>query len=222
MWKQCLRHVLFLHWPLEAAIIRKHIPRPLAVDQYENQAWLSLVVVRLEIALASIPWPRLRFPQVNLRTYVRYRDRPGIWFFSLHPHHQFASNVARWMTPLPFRHAHVHYQLGRHGGRIHAVCRHRCYLELDIMFTITSSTATCATLETWLLERYHVFAVNRRGTLLVGNFQHEPWQTFQAQVDNCRFSAAPLLGLNFPAPPVANFSLGVDGQFGSFQPLIGA
>ena len=47
------------------------------------------------------------FPEVNVRTYARYRGRPGVWFLSLDAAGRVAVEVARRATGLPYYRARM-------------------------------------------------------------------------------------------------------------------
>lgn len=220
MWQQSLEQVLFLHWPVADHLIRTYLPAMLALDTYDGQAWVSLVVLRMKVSLTRLPWIQLSFPQVNLRTYVRHGDTPGIWFFSVHAHHYLAASSARYLTPIPYVCAPVHYRLRGSLGCAQARCRQRCHLDLHVTFSLSGSPPTPGPLDKWLLERYHLFALDRHGRLRVGEFQHPPWLTSSVRVMQSRLRAAPFTDLPFISPPaLAHFSPGTNGTFGDFFPV---
>ncbi|MCS7016108.1 MAG: DUF2071 domain-containing protein [Gemmatales bacterium] len=216
MWQQHLRGVLFLHWPVSSDIIRPHLPACLEVDEYDKQAWISLVLLQMQAGATFSPWPRLRFAQVNLRTYVRCGALRGIWFFSVHAHHHWAAQVARWFTPIPYASATVHYQLRGSAGLAYARCRKACFLEFHIRFSWSEQPMHQGSLGSWLLERYHLLARDRQGTLLAGNFEHAPWTTFPVWVESYQLRAAPFADTVFASAPLAHFSPGLAGRFGAF------
>lgn len=81
------RAVLFAHWPVDAERLRSHLPAALSLDTYDGAAWTSVlafeVVEARPQALPAGLWPSTSFGAVNLRTYVRHDDRPGVYFLSL-------------------------------------------------------------------------------------------------------------------------------------------
>jgi uncharacterized protein len=81
------RWLTFLHWSYGAETIRRLIPPQLTLDTYEGAAWVGLtpfLLTSLRPPLApALPWIS-RFPETNVRTYVRGPDgEPGVWFFKL-------------------------------------------------------------------------------------------------------------------------------------------
>ena len=78
--------MLFAHWALAPELILPLIPTPLEVDQRQSGGWLGVTPFRVAglrgRGMAPLPWLS-RFPELNVRTYVHYDGRPGIYFLSL-------------------------------------------------------------------------------------------------------------------------------------------
>ena len=95
----------FLHWPVPAAALAARLPRGLALDTFEGQAYLG--VVPFEMARTRFRWaPAIptatRFLELNVRTYVTAGGRPGVWFFSLDAASKLAVRGARATFRLPY------------------------------------------------------------------------------------------------------------------------
>src|SRR5436190_12753527 len=78
--------LLFAHWPLPVEALRQLVPAQLEIETFHGTAWLGIVPFRMEdVAPRFLPAPPVagRFPELNVRTYVRHRGRSGVWFFSL-------------------------------------------------------------------------------------------------------------------------------------------
>ena len=99
------RNLTFLHWPFEPDHVQATLPDGLTVDTYDGQAWVALVPFEMEVQLpGGIPIPREgRFPETNVRTYVRGPDgTPGVWFDSLEAGRLSATTMARVAYGLPY------------------------------------------------------------------------------------------------------------------------
>src|SRR6267154_1075488 len=102
---QSWHDLLFAHWPVDAAMLRSHIPADLAIDTFDGQAWLGIIPfsmtgVRLRW---TPPVPGLSaFPELNVRTYVTGQGKPGVWFFSLDAASALAVAAARLSFHLPY------------------------------------------------------------------------------------------------------------------------
>ena len=76
----------FVHFRAAEADVARRLPEGLSVDTFDGSAWVSIVMFNLVIRpLGGPAIPHLlRFPETNVRTYVRGADgTPGIWFHSL-------------------------------------------------------------------------------------------------------------------------------------------
>lgn len=99
------RNLAFIHWPYEPADVQAHLPDGLTADAYEGKVWVGLVPFEMQVMLpGGIPIPREgRFPETNIRTYVRGPDgTPGVWFHSLEAGRLSATAVARATYGLPY------------------------------------------------------------------------------------------------------------------------
>jgi uncharacterized protein YqjF (DUF2071 family) len=96
--------LLFAHWTVDAAVVRRLIPEGLELDLFDGCAYAGVVPFRME-AVRPHGIPALRglhaFPELNLRTYVISGGKPGVWFFSLDAGQKLAVRVARHFFHLP-------------------------------------------------------------------------------------------------------------------------
>src|SRR5438093_1905363 len=102
--------LLFAHWRLPAEAIRPFLPDGLELDTYDGDAWIGMTPFRVSgLRLRGLlPLPRLSsFLELNVRTYVSARDRPGIWFFSLDASSTLAVEVSRRTYDLPYFRARI-------------------------------------------------------------------------------------------------------------------
>src|SRR5438477_9573339 len=84
--EQRWEELLFLHWPIEQSTIRSLVPSALEIDTFDQSAWIGITPFRLS-GLRVHPMPAIpgtdSFNEVNVRTYVHYDGKPGIYFMSL-------------------------------------------------------------------------------------------------------------------------------------------
>src|SRR5438270_6843479 len=84
--RQTWNDLLFAHWSLPAEALRPLVPNELALDLYDGKAWVAVTPFHMtDVALRGIPAvPVLSaFPELNVRTYVTYQGKPGVFSFSL-------------------------------------------------------------------------------------------------------------------------------------------
>ena len=200
----------FLHWRVPSAALRSLVPSQLEVEEFDGRAWIGITPFRMTGVkpLGLLPVPTVHdFPELNVRTYVRFAGRSGVWFFSLDAASQLAVFGARAVVGLPYYHAsmlqrrvvtEIHYESVRTGHR-NAPAEFRArYRGIGGEFR-----AQPGSLEHWLTERYSLFSV-RMGSLLRLDIEHMPWplQPGSADVERNTMTASPGIALPADAPHV--------------------
>lgn len=215
---QSWRHVLFLHWPIESAIIRPHIPDGLELDTYDNQAWITVIPLRIRDARLRWlpPIPGLSgVDELNIRTYVKNRfGKQGIYFIKIGASKSWAVAAARYIGKLPYSLAAISMEgeeevfhtkvlwintRDAQGVPEQFQCRYRP--------SPTRAQPEPGTLDYWLTERYCLFTAPVDGTIKIGEIHHRPWLLQPVDVDIVRSnilyeSGIPLIG----APAIAAYS----------------
>src|SRR3954471_3105776 len=111
-WVMRMRWVdlLFAHWPMPVEALRPLVPPMLEIETFDRTAWLGIVPFRMEdVAPRFLPAPPVagRFPELNVRTYVRHRGRRGVWLLSVDAANRLAVEGARLGFHLPYMHARM-------------------------------------------------------------------------------------------------------------------
>jgi uncharacterized protein YqjF (DUF2071 family) len=203
--------LLFLHWPVDAALIAERLPAGLHVDTYDGQAWLGVVPFFMErvrpAGLPPLPWLSW-FMELNVRTYVHDAEgNPGVWFFSLDCNQPIAVEIARRFFHLPYEHAAMRSE--SYGGHIRYQSRRKSAGSVDAVFDYHKPTATSeaapGSLEWFLVERYLLFSANPKGGLFRGRVHHAPYRIAPACCDG--WSAEPLRLDGFPVPETPPVSM---------------
>lgn len=180
--RQHWRDLLFLHWRFNPEVIAPTLPPGLTLETYDGSAWMGIVPFRMEkIRPLGIPLPRAfsAFPEMNLRTYVRDADgRSGVWFYSLEAADRLAVWAARTFFHLNYRYAKmavtreddtITYTSQRHGDQTGKQDRY-CWQTPQDKF----SEASEGSLSHFLLERYRLFAWNKKKNQLhTGTVSHD-------------------------------------------------
>ncbi len=196
--------LLFLHWPVDPAMIQKRLPKGLRVDIFEGEAWLGVVPFFMERVRPRMlpPVPGLSwFMELNVRTYVYDAEgRPGVWFFSLDCNQFLAVQIAKRFFHLPYEYATMDSQ--RSMGEIKYHC-HRGANDADYIYHSldVGHEAEIGSLEWFLVERYLLFSAKRDGSLYCGRVHHTP---YQISAGHCKTWSAEPLGWNgFEVPKLA-------------------
>lgn len=203
--------LLFLHWPVDPALIQSRLPDGLFVDTYDGKAWLGVVPFYMEKVRPVMlpPIPRLSwFLELNVRTYVHdAAGNPGVWFFSLDCNQPVAVEVARRFFHLPYEHAAM--QSVWRGNQIDYRCRRKTrdavFAEYRYETPSSPRIAEEGSLEWFLVERYLLFSTKPDGNIHCGHVNHTPYRIAPAKCD--RWSTEPLRLNGFDEPRAHPFSM---------------
>ena len=165
LWSQSWERLLFVHWRVSPASLRSLIPDALEIDTFDGCAWVTQVPFRLGVRLRGTPEiPGLsRFAELNLRTYVRYRGRPGVWFLRIDADKLLAGWIARRLFYLPYVAGRV--QLDVDGDTVRFRSSQAGATRFDATYCPTSVARPAApgSLDEFLVERYRLYSMGRTG-----------------------------------------------------------
>jgi uncharacterized protein YqjF (DUF2071 family) len=208
----------FLHWPVPPEVLRPLIPAGLTLDTFEGQAWVGVVPFRMAKVRVRLTPPvptAYNFAELNVRTYVRRRDRAGVWFMSLDAPSRLAVLGARIGCNLPYYRAEM--ERARTGEvtsyRSRRTHRGAAPAEFEARYGPTGATALAAkgTLAHWLTERYCLFTAGWRGRVSQLDVHHRPWPLQPGMAEIKTNSMALASGIPLPdRPPLVHYSAGVD------------
>lgn len=210
---QTWHNLLFAHWPAPVEVLRQRIPSALEIDTFEGQAWIGVVPFGM-----SRVYPRYTFPvpglsyflELNVRTYVRLGDKPGVWFFSLDAANPIAVALARAWYRLPYFNARMTLQEKSGWLDYHSLRNHRRAPPAEFKGRYRPAgeayESQRGTLESWLTERYCLYTVGARGEVYRGEIHHVPWPLHKAEAEiEVNTMAAPH-GITLPdTPPLLHF-----------------
>jgi uncharacterized protein YqjF (DUF2071 family) len=176
------RDLLFAHWAVEEAVIRKLIPAELQVDLFDGRAYVGAVPFRMEgVTPHWVPAVRglQAFPELNLRTYVTAGGKRGVWFFSLDAGQRLAVRAARRFFHLPYFDAEFEIQNRAETIAYSAVRTHRNAAAATFGATYRPAGAVYASapgsLDAWLTDRYCLYAADIAGNVYRGEIDHQLW-----------------------------------------------
>jgi len=215
-WRQGWKDLLFAHWPVAASALRPHVPAGLTVQEFAGTSWIGVVPFRMSGVMRrpfpDLPWLSA-FPELNLRLYVERDGKPGVWFLSLDASNAVAVWAARRFFHLPYFLAEIAFD---HRPDGFAFSSHRTGGTGRVSFRThyrSSSPpfeAKPGSLESFLAERYCLYAQAPGGALYRADVHHVPWPLQEARGE---VEASELLlphGLAVDGAPILHFSSGVD------------
>ena len=209
---QTWHDLLFAHWPVDPRELAGKVPAAFPLDVFDGVAWIGIVPFRMtNVAPRGVPsMPLLsEFPELNVRTYVRVGDRPGVYFFSLDAGSSVAVRAARVLLNLPYHLASMSASAVDSGVAYDS----RRPGNADAVFTATYGPAGPAvppqegSLEHFLTERYCLYNMSRRGVPYRLEIHHPPWALQPADARLSRNTMAGVNGLRLPdRTPLLHFS----------------
>lgn len=197
---QSWQKLLFIHWPVVAAELRPLIPARLEIDTRDGTAWLGVTpfLMRDLRPRTMPPLPFVSdFLELNVRTYVRYEDKPGIWFFTLETDSRLAATAARAAYALPYHVAEMQADV-QDGWVNYRSTRDAGDAAVHYRGIGPAAPAADGTLAHFLTERYALYS-ERAGHLFRGEIHHAPWPLQDAEGDIELMSLVTGLGLPLPA-----------------------
>jgi len=184
------RHLLFANWPVDPDVVDAHLPAPLSVDTYDDEAWLSVVPFR-NVAVRPEGLPAalgLHLPELNLRTYVTHGDHAGVYFFSLDADGLLGVVGARLFHHLPYYSADISIETPEGGQRV-AVWSRRTHPGARPCDFVASYEPTGrryrsepGSLDAFLTERYRYYTETPDGELRFAAVEHDRWPLYEVDV----------------------------------------
>lgn len=217
-------NLLFLHWRVEPSMLRRLVPEPLELDLFDGSAWIALVPFRMRGSIfRGVPaLPGLAdFYECNVRTYVRFRSRPGVWFFSLDAQTLLPVLGGRLLWSLNYilgrfdveRQGDVTtYRLTRRRGPWTPGRTHIAWRSGELLRP-QGQPPDPQSIEHFLTERYWLFT-RRRARILAGEVLHAPWPLRKAELLHLDDSLISAAGVRVAGEPLvlASTHLAVEGR----------
>jgi uncharacterized protein YqjF (DUF2071 family) len=212
---QTWHDLLFAHWPvdpLDDKALRALVPAGLEIDRFDGAAWLGVVPFYMtNVAprlVPALPWVSA-FPELNVRTYVTFGDKPGVFFFSLDAGNPLAVGAARGLLNLPYYSAAM--TVDDHDGEIAYTSRRASAPAAEFAARYRGlgdpTPPRRGTLEYFLTERYCLYAVDRSGHAYRLEIHHPPWALESARAEITMNTMAEAAGVRLPSTaPLFHFS----------------
>ncbi len=196
--------LLFMHWAIDAELLRPLIPAQLSIDTFDGKAWIGEIPFTMSGIRASFlpPVPGTSaFHELNVRTYVHRNGVPGVWFFSLDAGNSLAVWGARTFYHLPYFNAEM--SLRQEGKTISysskRLDQRAASAKFKASWTIGEALpqSTPESLEFFLTERYCLYSFHRN-QLYRSRIFHQPWSLRKATLDSYQSTMIEALGIEQP------------------------
>jgi uncharacterized protein len=208
--QQTWNDLLFAHWPVPQERLRPLLPPQLPLDTYDGKCWVAVAPFQMSGIRARWmpPLPGVSaLPELNVRTYVTYGGKPGVFFFSLDAASRLAVWGARAFYRLPYFFARmevenqgesIFYRSSRVSSPAEFVGSYQPVTPVRLRAS--------GSLEHWLTERYCLYTVS--GSVVHrAEIHHAPWplQDSEAKIEINTVAAA--AGIELPSEkPLLHFA----------------
>jgi uncharacterized protein len=173
---------VFLHWKVDMAELRKFVPMELPLDLLDGEAWVTAISFKIKNIrpryLPSFP-PVSDFDEVNIRTYVKYNNKPGIYFLQLDASKWLSEFFAKAFSGLPYRYASINSC-----NNSYKLVHEKTGDMLDIHFTVVGHKRDITKIDRWLTERY-VFFQNSNDYINELEIHHLQWPLGEIRLNEC-------------------------------------
>jgi uncharacterized protein YqjF (DUF2071 family) len=195
---QTWEDLLFAHWRVPEPELRRLIPPALELDLHDATGWLAITPFRVTgLRLRGmLPVPRVSsFLELNVRTYVSFDGKAGVYFFSLDADSPLAVEGARRLFKLPYFRADMSAE--RVGDRIDYASARREGPARPFVFRGrywplgSAREPRPGSLEHFLTERYCLYTVDERSRVCRAEIHHPPWSLQDAAAEIELNSVAP-------------------------------
>ncbi|HWK11158.1 MAG TPA: DUF2071 domain-containing protein [Vicinamibacterales bacterium] len=207
---QTWHDLLFAHWRVDAQALRRIVPPSFPIDTFDGAAWIGVVPFRMTNVgprfMPSLPLASA-FPELNVRTYVRVGDKPGVYFFSLAAASSAAVAAARSLLRLPYytarisvdRESVIDYSSRRIWGPA-------ATLRVSYSSEGQPSPPAAGSLEYFLTERYCLYAIDHFRRPYRLEIHHLPWLLQRAHAEFAANTMTLPIGIDLDGPPLLHFS----------------
>lgn len=225
--RQKWRNFLFCHWPVSPDVLRSLIPSFLQVDTFEQNAWIGIIVFEMKgIYLRGMPIVSVvpGFAEINVRTYVQYNGKPGIFFLSLDVGDWASLKIAKRWYHLPYQASDVTFQ--NEGQSYKCLSKRRKNQEIAAQFQVKYTPISDVfvpmpgTIEHFLTERYCLYSTDLRGNLYSGEIHHQVWPLQHAKAEILNNTLLSPFDIDITEEKhLFHFSKGVDTLFWNIRKL---
>ncbi len=204
--------LVFAHWRVPAGELRHRIPAELELEEFDGSAWLGIAPFEV-VGLSPRFVPALplvsHFPELNVRTYVRRDEKPGVFFFSLDAGSALAVEAARAFFRLPYFRATM--RIRREGEwirfRSRRVRRGAAAFSARYRPVGPPFEARPGTLDHFLVERYCLYTGLLGPRIFRVDIHHPPWQLQRGEAVIDENGMAEANGIRLPDDaPILHFS----------------
>nr|WP_297307289.1 DUF2071 domain-containing protein [uncultured Flavobacterium sp.] len=174
---------IFMHWEIDKEILIDFLPKNLEIDTFNNKAWISLVAFTMEkIRPKNLPYfpPISNFLEINLRTYVKKDNKPGVYFLNIEAEKFLSAFIARSISGLPYQKSNIKHDIKK--GMFQSNFESKKF-NLNIEYQVGDLQKNKTDLDVFLTERYCLY-LEKNNRLIRYEIHHLPWKIHYIKIDN--------------------------------------
>jgi hypothetical protein len=176
------RNLILANYPVPADRLRPYLPPGVEPDVWDGRHWCSLVAFQFtDTRVLGVSWPGFRrFPEWNLRLYVRHGADRGVVFVREFVPQRLVTWVARLVYNEPYRAARMGESVSVVGDTTRAEYTLHTAGSRNVLSAEGGQPVRppADSLEHWFKEHRWGFGVTRRGRLLRYEVDHPAWDVF--------------------------------------------
>jgi uncharacterized protein len=201
------RDLLFASWRVPVEAVRPKVPAELELDTFDGSAWVTLVPMRVtDMHWRGIdPIPGMEaFRELNLRTYIKRNDKPGVYFLSIDCPAAFSDWIARHFFGVPYYEADI---AAYTDGTSYHFASQRTQKDQPPAALFSrfrpvgeATSPVPGSLASFLVERYCLYFADH-GEVHRGDIQNQDWKLQDADVDLDVHTVSAAVGLPLGPKP---------------------
>src|SRR5690606_2886044 len=207
-WKfyQEWNNAIFLHYQVDLTELKKFVPEELEIDFFEGKPWVSVVAFTMKkIRPKNLPAfpPISDFDEINIRTYVKSKNKTGVYFLSIEGGKSLSCKIAKGISELPYRYSKINRTEQNYQSQ-NSEFKDNLNIEFKIGMELTNKTE----LDKWLTERYALFQETNES---INKFEihHLEWPINEINLQKLELNYPRFKKLINEKPSRTNYSKGV-------------
>lgn len=181
-WKfyQEWNNAIFFHWQVDLVVLKEFVPDEIEIELFEGNPWVSMVAFTMEKMrpknFPSLP-PISDFDEINIRTYVKYKGKSGVYFLSIEGGTDISCRLAKSISELPYRYS----KMTRNKNCFQS--NNSNYGDnLNVRFEIGNELTKKEPIDIWLTERYALFQETEK-SINAFEIHHVEWPINEINIE---------------------------------------
>ncbi len=197
---------VFLHWKVDPIQLLELVPKDLEIQVINNSAWVSLVAFNMEKIrpryFPAFP-PISNFHEINIRTYVKFKEKTGVYFLSIEGSKIHSCKIAKSLSELPYQYSKMKRNEGNFFSENKILNN-----QFDLKYKVGKKQDYKSELDLFLTERYALFQ-DSNNRLNEFEIHHIPWPFYEVEIKKLSSNYSEFPDFFQNQPDLAHYSPGV-------------